>query len=466
MSTQANAAVLRPGEDLGQRTSALKSLALQGTLWTVIAYGASQMIRLGSSVVLSRLLLPQYFGLMALLSTVIVGLSLFSDIGLHSSVIQNPRGDEPAFLNTTWTVQVLRGVALWILAAALAVPAAWFYHTPEIAVLLPVVALTTVIGGFNSTSLLTLARSISVAKLSVLELTVQACQLVVTVGWALIHASVWALVAGKLVSDGLRLYLSYRIVPGETNRFAWDREAAASLFRFGRWIFLSTAIYFLASQTDRLILGRLVPLSVLGVYGIAFSLSDIPRQVILMFCNRVAFPFVAKFSHLEREDFRRETLKYRFPVLLTAAALLAMVICTGDQAILRIYDSRYRDAAWMIPLFAVGLWHTILYSTTSPALLALGKSSYNAAGFGLSFLTLLVTLPLGYHWAGIAGAVLWFAFSDLPIYFVNLYGLWRERMLPVRQDLTATLFFLMLLAAGLGLRSWIGLPMVVAPAFR
>jgi len=62
-----------------------------------------------SSVVLARLFSPEIFGLMTLLTTVLVGLNLFRHIGLGESVIQSPRGDEPLFLNTTWTLPVLRG---------------------------------------------------------------------------------------------------------------------------------------------------------------------------------------------------------------------------------------------------------------------------------------------------------------------------------------------------------------------
>ena len=124
-------------EDGRSLPNSLESRALKGTYYVVFFYGAAMGFRLLSSVILSRLFLPQYFGLMALVTTVIVGMNLFSHVGLQDSVIQNPRGDEPVFLNTAWTIQVMRGIGLFLLSIPLAWPVARFYHEPQIVALLP-----------------------------------------------------------------------------------------------------------------------------------------------------------------------------------------------------------------------------------------------------------------------------------------------------------------------------------------
>src|ERR1700679_3684771 len=100
----------------------LESRAIKGTYFVIFFYGVAMSLRLLSSVVLSRLFLPQYFGLTALITTVIVGMNLFSHVGLQDSVVQHPRGDEPAFLNTAWTIQVIRGAGLFLLTFPLAWP--------------------------------------------------------------------------------------------------------------------------------------------------------------------------------------------------------------------------------------------------------------------------------------------------------------------------------------------------------
>ena len=94
----------------GNRNRKLEKQAVKGTVYIVAFYGMSVALRMVNSVVLTRLFTPEYFGLMTLLTTVLVGLNLFSHIGLGDSVIQSPGGDEPIFLNTAWTLQVIRGV--------------------------------------------------------------------------------------------------------------------------------------------------------------------------------------------------------------------------------------------------------------------------------------------------------------------------------------------------------------------
>src|ERR687885_208624 len=112
--------------------SSLKNQALRGTVWTIAGYGASQVLRLGSNIILTRLLLPEFFGLMNLVNVFIIGLHLFSDVGLGPSVVQNKRGDDPDFLNTAWTIQVGRGIILWICSLILAWPVSQFYNEPQL----------------------------------------------------------------------------------------------------------------------------------------------------------------------------------------------------------------------------------------------------------------------------------------------------------------------------------------------
>jgi O-antigen/teichoic acid export membrane protein len=208
-------------------------------------------------------------------------------------------------------------------------------------------------------------------------------------------------------------------------------------------------------------LPKLLPKStafqVLGVYGIAFSLSDLPRQIISMFASKVGFPFIAKFAHQPRPEFRKVLLKYRMMVLAAGAVLLTFTICVGDIFILHVYKKPYHGAAWMIAIFGLGLWHTLLYSTTSPAIMSLQKAHYNALANLLYFVALVVLLPLGYNYFGIVGAVGAVAVSDLPMYFVNVYASYREGLGMLRQDGLMTLVFIGTLAAGFAIRHMFGL---------
>lgn len=440
--------------------SSLKQLAIRGTIWAISGYGASQILRFGSNLILTRLLFPKLFGLMALVNTLIIGLNLFSDVGIGPSIIQNKRGDDPAFLNTAWTLQVIRGFGLWFGSIAIAWPVAKFYGNPQLLWLIPVLGLTTIISGFNSTALFTLNRHLAVRQLAIFELGQQASGLIVMIVWAFFHPSIWALVSGSIVSASVKMLWSHRLNSGSPNRFAWDRDTIKDLISFGRWIFISTALTFLASQADKLILGKLISLEMLGVYGIAFTLADLPRQILNALSGRVIFPALSKLSELPRETFRDKVLKKRKLMLICFAVALTVPVSFGDIFILALYDQRYIQASWMLPILSLGLWHTLLYTSISSSLFVLGKPIYNAQGYLLSFLTISIGLPLGFYLMGMVGAILVIAFYDLPLYGVTTYGLWREGLMGIGQDIKATLLFFGLLTTvlvGRFLLGW-GLP--------
>ncbi len=434
----------------------LEKKAARGTVFLIVYLGISLSLRMLSNVVLARLFSPEYFGLMTLLTTVLVGLTLFSHIGLQDSVIQNPRGDEPVFLNTVWTLQFLRGSGLWLMTILLAWPVALFYHEPRMIALFPVLGLGSVIGGLSSPSLLTLARHMGVGKTSLLELLSQVVNFVVTIVWALIDPSLWALVGGRIAAELARTIASFFIMPELRPSFVLDKESVRTILHFGKWILVGTALTFLATQSDRLILGKLVSIETLGVYGIAFALSDLPRQIIMMFCTRVGFPFIAKFAQHPRAEYRSILLKYRLPVLAVGGLGLILVICIGDQLVFHLYDHRYRAAAWMVGVLALGLWHTTLYSTLSPAILALSKAHYNAGANLLYCISLFTLIPLGFHYYGMLGAVIAVAVGDLPVYFVVLYAAYREKVGTFLQDVLMTVAFVVTLACALALRFALG----------
>jgi O-antigen/teichoic acid export membrane protein len=426
---------------------ALEKKALRATLWSVLEYGSGIGLRMVSSLVLTRLLLPAYFGEITLVMTLIVGITLLTDVGLGPSVIQSARGDDPDFLNTAWTIQLIRGTILWLVAVAISHPMAIFYHDPRLKLLLPILSLSVLISGFNSTNLLTLSRHLGVKRLFAIDGSTAVISLIVTLVWAYYWPSVWAIVAGQLVSTLYRLVLSHipSITPGIRNSFCWDRSSIHSIIHFGKWIMIGTAFFFFGVQADRLILGKLVGFTLLGIYGIAYQISDVPRAVISALGSKVLYPLVSKMMHLPMSEFRQKFLRYRFYILLAGSCLLSLMVTWGDLLVLKLYDHRYHEAAWMIRILALGLWQTILYQTTFPVLLSMGKSKYSAMCNGPYCISMLVGIPLAFHFFGMTGAVIAVAAGDFPFYLINQIGATRAGIRPFRQDLQMTAVFISML---------------------
>lgn len=354
-------------------TSSLKNLAIRGTLWTFAGYGASRILSFGSQLILTRLLAPEIFGLMALVNTFLIGLQLFSDVGIGPSIIQNDRGDEPEFLNTAWTIQVLRGLALWLCACIGAWPFAQFYGQPELFALIIVSGFSAVISGFNSTTLFTANRHLDLGRLTLIELISQAASLVVVLHWVLRYPNIWGLVAGSMFGVLVKMILSYRWLPGIRHQFAWDWKAVQSLTKFGRWIFLSTALGFFLQYADRLVLGKFLSIGDLGIYSLAVLLSGVIQDIHSRVNQAILLPVYSKLKHLSIEELRERVRKLRLAMMAVLLPPIWISAIFGTLIIDWLFDSRYHDAGWMFQVLAAGLVVPVV-SIIGPFFLAFGDS--------------------------------------------------------------------------------------------
>ncbi len=442
----------------------LRSRTIRASLWTLVEIGGSRVLRLAGNLVLTRLLFPEVFGLMTLVQAFAVGLQMISDVGLGPSVIQNPRGTEPRFLNTVWSLQILRGLIIWVALAALAYPLAQYYEQPELQWLLPVVGISAVLAGFNSTSRYTLNRKLHLGRLTFFDLVAQAVALVVMIAWALlISRTVWALVAGNVANALVRMVLSYRLVPGARNRWCWDRAAVVEIIRFGKWILLASAVGVLAMQVDKILLGKAFSEALLGFYGIAFLLASMPDNLVSMLGYRVIFPAASECADRPREELRAIIIRNRGPFLLALAVPMALLAVCSDVLVNLLYDPRYASVGWMLSLLAIGLWPRVLTNTMGVALLAIGQSKYIALASGLRFLFLLVGILLAASHYGPFEVVVVIATASLIDYLAELIGQARHGLLALRQDLLTTIAWLAVLLGLLWIRVQLGFGLPFLP---
>lgn len=388
-----------------------RSQVIRASFWTLGGYGSGQILRLFSHLVLAWLLAPEIFGLMALVKVVQQGLNMFSDIGIQPAIIQNPRGNEPRFLNTAWTIQVIRGFALWICACLLAWPfAAMFARNDpaawQLIYLLPVVGFGAVLNGFNSTALATLNKDLRLGRITVLEITSQIVSLTVMVTWALFSPTVWAMVAGGLAAGAYKLIASHRIVPGTSVRFGWDRSCAAELIRFGKWIFLSTVFTFLALNLDKLILGNVLTLADLGLYSIAFVFGKVALYVSTRLGGTVLFPIYSKFQH-DPARMMSVALRAREVVLWVGVAV-SIALAVGSPLFFQtLWDERYHEAGFIAQWLSLYIWTMVVMLTMDRIPLAMGNSR------ALFYANVWRTLGIGF---AVGGYVL----AGLPGFIVGL----------------------------------------------
>lgn len=387
------------------RGDGLVARVMRSSAWTAAGYGGSQAMRLASNLILTRLLFPEAFGMMALVSVFLVGLTMFSDVGLGPSIMQHKRGDDPAFLNTAWTIQVIRGGILWLITMALAVPVANFYGQPDLALLLPVAGISLFIHGFDPTRIETAARHLNLGQVTRLDLLAQAVGLVsmVILAWAL--ESVWALVLGWIISALIRLYLMTRYLPGAGNRFRWEWEAARDLIHFGIWLFLSTACGFLVAQGDKAILGKYLSLEHLGLYNIGFFLASFPLLLGQTVTGKILIPLYRERPPGASPENYRAIRRMRFGLTAVIMALVAVMAFLGEGIVDLLYDERYAAAGAILVLVAVIQIPQVIGMSYDQSALAAGDSR-NYFFFTLARATFLTAgLIVGAETMGLIGAL-------------------------------------------------------------
>lgn len=445
--------------------ASIKKLAVRGAIWTIVGFGGSYVLRFGNNLILTRLLEPEVFGLMAFVNTLKMGLELFLDIGIGQNIVNSKRGDEPLFLNTVWTLQIIRSLLIWLVALILSIPITSFYQDQRLLHLIPIVVFGSVIEGVTSTSLHTLHRHMDLGKLSVYEFLLQFSYFASLIVLVWFFPSIWTLAFATLIGATYRTISSYWLIPNSSNWFNWDKEAVKEVLSFGKWMFLASGLMFAAEQSDYMILGKLLSFEMLGVYIIAYTLASIPREIIKQISGKVIFPAISKNSDLPRDILRQKIIPQRKLILLGFTFFLAALITIGDLIVTTLYDNRYLDASWMMPILCCGTWFSLLFYTTSPALLAIGKPLYSAQSNLARFVIIAIAVPLLYPKFGTVSAVTAIAFSDLPLYLTNLYGLWQEKLFCLIQDIKATVFFVFILALFLFIRTSLGFGLPIQQLF-
>jgi len=452
-----------PGEPGAAQPSArLGTRASHAALWSFFGFGASQVVRLASNLILTRLLFPEAFGLMAIAGVLMQGLALFSDIGIGPSIIQNERGDDRRFLDTAFTMQFVRGVLLTVASTLAAWPFAVFYDEPRLFAIVVIVGASSILQGLQSTKVFTVGRHLDLARLTVIELASQLAGSVAMIAWALVWPDYWALVVGGVVAPLAKAVLSHAALHGPRDRFDWHGPSVRSLARFGQWIFVSTLMTFLAGQSDQLIFAKLIPMEQLGVYSTAAMLAMMPPSLFGVIERRVVFP-VYSTVHREERPLAPVFVQLRSAFLIGGGLLCAALIAGGPAIVRVLYDARYEEAGWMLQALTLGTWLNLLEMTYGAVHLATGRASWVAAASFGKVIGIVVGVLVGHRLAGFPGAVLGFSLSEVVRYAVLAFGGRRMQLPGLGQDLLLSV--LLLVSVGLGHAAGLGIESAGGGAF-
>ncbi|WP_029674709.1 oligosaccharide flippase family protein [Bradyrhizobium japonicum] len=446
------------------RNPSLRRRVIGAGIWSIGGFGVNLVIRFGGNLLLTRLLAPEMFGIMAVATVVMATLTVLSDLGLKQSVIQNHRGADPTFLNTVWTIQIVRGAQLALLAlgvAALmavaqhygAISSTSVYADSRVPSVIAVVSVTAIVSGFASTKTIEAARNLQIRRATLVEIAAQVIGLGVMLGWIAHDRSIWALVAGSIASASMSTVLSHAVLFGHRNRLAWDKSTVREVVKFGKWMLLGSIIGAMISNLDRVLLAGMTDAAALGVYAIAFNLYLSAEHVLMRAVSSIGYPAISEVVRSRPENLQAAYYRMHRIVALAAYAGFGLLVVASPRLIGLLYDQRYSNAGWMLQILSIGL----LFVPAQLALqtfLAMNRPKLNTALASLRLATMLCAMPIGFKLFGLPGALVGLAGSSvvcIPViaFFSIRLGFfnWRRELFPlpaIALGLVAGEFLLML----------------------
>ena len=301
----------------------LKGKTIRGGLARMLAQGANFWLRLVTLMILARLLEPDDFGLLGMVTAFTGALGLFRDFGLSSATIQRATITD-AQVSTLFWLNLLIGLVLGLLALAIAPAIAALYHEPRLAGITAVLALGFV---FNSAGLQhgsLLQRDMRFTALAVIN----AVSLIAAGGVGILAArsglGYWALVAMAVVAPlvtSAGAWLTSGWIPSKPHR----GSSIGAMIHFGGILTMNSIVQYAANNIDKVLVGRYLGVEALGIYGRAYQLVSIPIDNLNSAAGEVAF---SALSRIQEDPVRWKNYFLKGYSLLLAMTIPITVACT------------------------------------------------------------------------------------------------------------------------------------------
>jgi len=418
---------------------------------------ATNALRLTSNLIMTRLLLPEAFGLMALISTLIVAFNLFTDVGIERSIVREPDGNQKRFLRVAWMVKMMRGGAIaacvlvvaalvWLMAPVFATEGS-VYADPRLPVLIALSALVPLLQGCESTCKELTARNMQNYRFTVIGIAVQIIGVASMVGFAQISQTVWALFAGLMMMSFSGLVATHLFYPGPRMRPRWDKQIAARLWQYGKFLMGSSALTFVARYADRFMLAGFLGATTFGLYSIALIWIEAGTTLLARMADRSGFPAIAEVVRTRPQEVPRLFRKSQTVIDVACFTAFLGTFLLGETLIAFLYTDTYGPAGDFVQILSVGFL-TARFRTVTMLLMNIGNSRAVMIASGISAVAVSVALPLAYTIFGLQAVLLTTALVPLSSAPYVIFKL-RDTLGTRQTQLDSLIVILILVTGGL-----------------
>lgn len=347
-----------------------KGRTARGALASLIGQGANFALRMGSLMILARLLSPRDFGLTAMATAVTGFLILFQDAGLSTAAIQSPSLTREQSSMLFW-INLALGACLTLFCVALAPFLAAFYHEPRVQGLTVVMATGFLFNGATAQHRAMLYRQMRITALAVSDFSATALSIALGITMATLGYGYWSLAAIAVFPSVVGLFAAWALtgwIPGLPRR----GTRVLSMLKYGGLLMTINGLVYFAYNMDKVLLGRFYGAQALGFYGRAYTLVNIPIANLNSAVAAVSFPALSRLQG-EPQRFRGCFLK-GYTLLLTLTLPITVACGLFGEDIIRVFlGPKWMDAVPVFRLLAPTILVFALINPTGILLNALGR---------------------------------------------------------------------------------------------
>jgi lipopolysaccharide exporter len=382
----------------------LREKALHGGTWLGLGSVSAQITRFGRNILLTRLLAPESFGVMAIVLSVSSMMDTFTEIGIKEAIIQNPDGEEDRYINSAWWLAFLRSLLIYGMVFISAPHVASFYHNAKLTSLMRVALLSILFNGAMSPRAFVALKLMNFKKWAYIQYGSNIAGTVLTVALTFVLRNVWALAIGFAAEYAVLCITSYLLCPFRPT-LKIHKDSARELLRFSQGIFGLSFLNLIFARTDIFVLGRVISAEQLGFYTIATYLAQVPAYFAMNWLGQILMPI---FSHL-KQDYARinDTLaKVTSTVVVLFMPAFIFVVLTGRTLLSVLYGPRYASAFWPLVFAVLVAFVNIANAQITTVLYAAGKPQLHRICVAVMAIVMVVLIYPSVRLWGIAGAQL------------------------------------------------------------
>lgn len=396
----------------------IKQKAASGMVWTSIQKFAGMGISFISGIILARLLMPEDYGCIGMLSIFMLIAGAFVDGGFASALIQKKRPTQEDY-STIFFFNLGMSLVMYAILFFSAPAIAHFYKMPLLCSVLRVQGLVLIINAFSIIQNNQLRKQLRFKKLSIVTLSASLTSLVVTIYMAYNGFGVWALVTMNLLTAFIPAVV-YWFTNNWYPSLVFSKKSFKELFNFGFFMFLSNLINVFCNNIQGLLIGRLYNSATMGYYSKAKSTEEMASTSISDILGRVTYPVFAEYQN-DRKMLVSVIKRMTLVVAYITSPMMFLLMLLAKPIFLLLYSERWLDSVPYFQILCFAGIATCLQVFNYNAIAAIGKSRITFLWTLIKRVVGICFIVFGLAIWGLKGLLLGMVFSSWFIFFVNAF---------------------------------------------